>query len=283
LSQLLTHTSGLGRSVRGFMDWSDFRGAFGLVCAEPLAHPPGTVCLYSDLNSIVLGEIVQRVSGMRLNDFVAREIYEPLGMSDTGYLPPAGKVSRIAPTTRVGDDFLRGTVHDFKARGMGGVAGHAGVFTTAADLARFARMMLGRGTLEGRRVFKPETIQMMTSVQTPASIPARRGLGWDIDSDYSRPRGQWFPIGSYGMTGFTGVCLWIDPASDTFWFLLSNRVHPDQSGNIGALQRTLGTLAAEAVHRGGAPRKSTGPAQSSAGGRGDPGLAVTPAVQPGRL
>ena len=132
-------------------------------------------------------------------------------------------------------------------RRMGGVAGHAGVFTTAADVARFARMLLNGGELDGVRILKPETVRLMTSVQTPPSIKARRGLGWDIDSEYSRPRGQTFPIGSYGHTGFTGGCIWIDPASRTFWLFLSNRVHPDNSGNIYALQRTLGTLAAEAT------------------------------------
>src|SRR5207249_2899284 len=130
---------------------------------------------------------------------------------------------------------------------MGGVAGHAGLFTTAADLARYARMLLNLGELDGVRLFKPETVLLMTSVQSPESIRARRGLGWDIDSGYSRPRGDLFPLGSYGHTGFTGTALWIDPFSQTFWILLSNRVHPDGKGNILPLQKTLATLAAEAI------------------------------------
>jgi uncharacterized protein YbbC (DUF1343 family) len=138
-------------------------------------------------------------------------------------------------------------VHDPTARHMGGVAGHAGLFTTAPDLARYARMLLNRGSLDGVCIFKPETVDLMTSVQSPASIKARRGLGWDIDSGYSGPRGRLFPLGSYGHTGWTGTSLWIDPFSQTFVIFLSNRNHPDESGNVGPLRAKLGTLAAEAV------------------------------------
>ena len=130
---------------------------------------------------------------------------------------------------------------------MGGVAGHAGIFTTARDVARYARMLLNGGELDGVRVFKPGTIALMTSVQTPTNLLARRGLGWDIDSGYSRPRGLVFPLGSFGHTGFTGTALWIDPFSKTFWILMSNRVHPDGKGNVLPLQFALGTLAAEAI------------------------------------
>lgn len=247
LRHLLTHTSGFRRTLSHSPDWSDFRSAFALVCAEELSHPPGADFLYSDINFIILGEVVRKVSGVKLDEFAAREIYEPLKMADTGYLPPAAKRGRIAPTERIGREVLRGKVHDPKAQRMGGVAGHAGVFTTAADLARFARMMLRGGELDGARIFKPETVKLMTQVQTPPFMKTRRGLGWDIDSDFSRPRGDLFPIGSYGHTGFTGGCLWIDPVSETFWIFLSNRVHPEPSGNIYALQKSLGTLAAEAV------------------------------------
>ena len=142
---------------------------------------------------------------------------------------------------------LRGVVHDPTSRAMAGVTGHAGLFTTAGDLARFARLFLNEGTLGGRKVLKPETVRLMTSVQTAETVSARRGLGWDIDSGYSRPRGRIFPLGSYGHTGFTGTCLWIDPFSKTFWLFLSNRVHPDAKGNILSLQTELGTLAAQAV------------------------------------
>ena len=130
---------------------------------------------------------------------------------------------------------------------MGGVAGHAGLFTTASDLARYARMLLNLGELDGVRIFLPATVKLMTSVQTPPEISARRGLGWDIDSAYSGPRGDIFPIGSYGHTGWTGGSLWIDPSSKTFVIFLSNRNHPTEAGNVLALRHRLGTLAAAAA------------------------------------
>jgi len=247
LRHLLTHMSGFNTRLSRDPDWSDHERAFALIGRERPPDPPGTVCRYSDINFIILGEVIRRVSGEMLEEVASREIFEPLKMKDTRFLPPAAWLPRIAPTERSGREVLRGKVHDPKARRMGGVAGHAGVFTTASDVARFARMMLNGGELDGVRVLKPESVKLMTRVQTPASIQARRGLGWDIDSAYSRPRGDVFPIGSYGHTGFTGACLWIDPFSKTFWMLLSNRVHPEPSGNIYALQKSLATLAAQAV------------------------------------
>jgi CubicO group peptidase (beta-lactamase class C family) len=244
---LMTHTSGFSRTLSHTPDWGDFKHAFQLVCAERPAHAAGVNLQYSDINFIILGELFQRVAGNRLDAFVKEEIYEPLGMINTGFLPSAAKLPRIAPTEKIGREVLRGKVHDPKAQRMGGVAGHAGVFTTAADLARFARMILNGGELDGVRILKPQTVKLMTTVQTPASVGARRALGWDIDSEFSRPRGALFPLGSFGHTGFTGVCLWIDPFSQSFWMLLSNRVHPDQSGNIYPLQKSLATLSAEAI------------------------------------
>lgn len=141
---------------------------------------------------------------------------------------------------------LRGVVHDPTARRMERVAGHAGVFTTASDVARFARMMLNQGELDGVRVLKPETVRLMTSVQSPPTVAGRRGLGWDIDTPYSGPRGNLFPLGSYGHTGFTGTSIWIDPYSKTFVILLTNSVHPTR-GDVRALRRSVGTLAAQAV------------------------------------
>ena len=179
--------------------------------------------------------------------FVQREIYGPLKMRDTGFLPPKEKLARIAPTeVENGNPPWRGVVHDPTARKMGGVAGHAGLFTTAADLARYARMLVNLGELDDVRIFKPETVKLMTSVQTPPEISVRRGLGWDIDSGYSGPRGKKFAVGSYGHTGWTGGSLWIDPFSKTFVIFLSNRNHPS-GGNVGPLRHELGTLAAEAV------------------------------------
>ncbi|MFM7215335.1 MAG: exo-beta-N-acetylmuramidase NamZ domain-containing protein, partial [Verrucomicrobiota bacterium] len=156
-------------------------------------------------------------------------------------------IDRIAPTEELaGPVLLRGVVHDPTARRLGGVAGHAGLFTSADDLARFSRMLLNGGTLEGRTILRPETVRQMIAVQTPPGLP-RRGLGWDIDSPYAGPRGSVFPLGSYGHTGWTGTSLWIDPFSRTFLIFLSNRNHPTEEGNVVALRRELGTLAAEAV------------------------------------
>ncbi len=247
VQQLLTHTSGLRPDVSLTPAWEGYDRAIALACEEKLVTPPGSAFRYSDINFFLLGEIVRRLSGRSLAEFTAQEIYAPLKMADTGFLPPTNRIERIAPTQEVDGQMLRGTVHDPTARRMGGVAGHAGLFSTAADLARFARMMLNQGELDGVRLFQPEIVKAMTSVQSPDAVSARRGLGWDIDSGYSRPRGKLFPIGSYGHTGFTGTCLWIDPFSKTFWIFLSNRVHPDGKGNVLPLEAQLGTLAAQAV------------------------------------
>ena len=245
--ELMTHTSGLPEDIETKTDWHGEAEAIKKACAEELKSKPGTVFKYSDINFILLGEIVQRVSGMPLEVFVQREIYGPLKMTDTGYLPSKNKLPRIAPTEVVDGKPWRGVVHDPTARHMGGVAGHAGLFITAADLARYARMLLNFGELEGVRIFKPETVKLMTSVQSPPEISAKRGLGWDIDTAFSSPRGNVFPRGSYGHTGWTGGSLWIDPYSRTFVIFLSNRNHPTEAGNVIALRRTLGTLAAEAL------------------------------------
>jgi len=245
LRHLLTHTAGLrpgyGNAFEGY------EAGIALACAEKLQAKPGTEFKYSDISFVVLGEVVRRVSGKKLNEFAAQEIYTPLKMNDTSFLPPASWLPRIAPTEQRGAEMLRGSVHDPKSAKMGGVAGHAGLFTTAADIARFARMMLAGGELDGVRIFKPETVKLMTSVQTPPGMAAHRGLGWDIDTGYSR-HGTLFPVDvSYGHTGFTGTSIWIDPYSQAFVIFMSNRVHPDGKGNILALQSTLSTLAAESL------------------------------------
>jgi uncharacterized protein YbbC (DUF1343 family)/CubicO group peptidase (beta-lactamase class C family) len=244
--QLLNHTSGLRGDIETRSDWTGQGTAVAKACEEQLLTPPGTAFRYSDINFFLLGEIVQRVTRTPLQDFVAREVFQRLGMTDTGFLPPPEKLSRIAPTEVVEGKPWRGIVHDPTARKMGGVAGHAGLFTTAADVARYARMLLNLGELEGTRIFKAETVRLMTSVHTPGGV-VRRGLGWDIDSSYAGPRGKIFPVGSYGHTGWTGTSLWIDPFSQTFVIFLSNRNHPDENGSVGLVRSLLGTLAAEAV------------------------------------
>lgn len=247
IRQLLTHTSGLRPDIETKSDWQGQQTAIQKACQEILQTPPGTALRYSDINMFLAGEIVQRVSHVPLEEYVAREIYRPLKMKDTSFLPPKSKLARIAPTEVANGTPWRGVVHDPTARKMGGVAGHAGLFVTASDLARYARMLLNGGSLDGVRILKPETVRLMTSVQTPESISQRRGLGWDIDSSYSGPRGETFPLGSYGHTGWTGTSVWIDPFSQSFVIFLSNRNHPDESGSVTALRQKLGTLAAEAI------------------------------------
>ena len=245
---LMTHTSGLAAGLPATPAWSGYDKAISLACALKVTHPPGTFFRYSDPNYLLVGEIVHRVTGKPLNEFAAEKVFGPLRMKDSGYLPlkrfPA---SRIAPTEKIAGNALQGEVHDPTSRRMGGVAGHAGLFTTTGDLARFARMMLNGGELDGVRLFKPETVRLMTSVQSPAGSWNRRGLGWDIDSAYARPRGSGFPVGSYGHTGFTGCIFWVDPFSRTFYVFLSNRVHPDGNGNILPLYGALGTLSAQSA------------------------------------
>ena len=184
--ELLTHTSGLPPDLETKTDWHGQVEAVRKACTEKLQSQPGTAFKYSDINFILLGEIVQRVSQTPLEIFVQREIFAPLKMTDTGFRPPAEKLPRIAPTEVVDGRPWHGVVHDPTARHMGGVAGHAGLFTTAADLARYARMLLNLGELDGMRIFQPAAVKLMTSVQTPPQISARRGLGWDIDSPYKR-------------------------------------------------------------------------------------------------
>jgi CubicO group peptidase (beta-lactamase class C family) len=245
--ELLTHTSGLPPDIETTNNWHGWKTGIKMACAVKLDAPPGTLYKYSDINFIMLGEIVRRVSKMPLNKFVQKEIYGLLKMTDTGFLPPKSKLPRIAPTEVVNGKPWHGIVHDPTARHMGGVAGHAGLFSTASDLARYARMMLNMGTLDGVQIFKPETVKLMTSPQCPPGVDVLHGLGWDIDSPYAGPRGSVFPIGSYGHTGWTGTSLWIDPYSKTFVIFLSNRNHPTEAGNVIGLRRKLGTLAAEAI------------------------------------
>ena len=265
VKHLLTHMSGLRAGISAKASWIGYEPAIQLACAEVPTDPPGIAFRYSDVNFILLGEIVRRVSNQPLDQFVQDHFYAPLKMADTRFmadptwLPPsernrrtastteAGQSHRIAPTTQEAEIVIRGMVHDPTARRMGGVAGHAGLFTTAADLARFCRMLLNEGELDGVRVFRPETVQRMVSVHTPEHVADRRALGWDIDSRYAGPRGAHFPVGSYGHTGWTGTSLWIDPFSRTFVILLSNRNHPTEAGSVVALRRQVGTLAAEAV------------------------------------
>ena len=256
LRDLFTHFSGLQPDVPLKPEWTGYDTGIHLACTTPPAGPPGVRFVYSDINFILLGEIVHRLSGQLLSDYARRNIFLPLGMTDTMFLPPASLVPRIAPTERVDKTGppLRGVVHDPSTRAMGGVAGHAGVFSTAADLARFCQMMLNGGSLDGARLFSPLTVAKFTQPQSPPGQPILRGLGWDIDSPYSGNRGELFPIGSYGHTGFTGTSIWLDPSTQSYVILLANSVHPDARPALTPLRAKVATIVAAAlgIGRGGA-------------------------------
>ena len=248
IRHLLTHTSGLKAGLPRNPPWTGYDEGIRLATSTVPDGPPDTFFRYSDINFILLGEVVRRASGETLDVFTAKNLFAPLGMTSTRFNPPADWQPRIAPTEK--DDnghMLRGDVHDPTARRMGGVAGHAGLFTNAPDLAQFCLMILNGGEVEGVRILKAETLALMQKVQTAATIYDRRGLGWDLDSGYSRPRGKVFPPGSFGHTGFTGTSLWIDPHSHSFVILLTSRLHPNGGGSVRDLYEEIGTAAAHSV------------------------------------
>jgi len=256
IRHLLTHTSGLRPDLELEVEFHGAAEAIRRACDEVPTAPPGERFVYSDINFFLLGDIVRRVSGETLDRYSKSRVFGPLGMTQTTFLPPESLRSRIAPTEAcaplswpcAGDvPFLRGVVHDPTARRMDGVAGHAGLFSTAADLSRFCRMLLGGGRLDAARILAPATVALMTSPATPPEMHAVRGLGWDIDSSYSSNRGELFPIGSFGHTGFTGTSLWLDPGSHSYVVFLSNRVHPDGKGDVNALRGKVATVAAAAL------------------------------------
>lgn len=257
IAHLLAHVSGLRPDVDLDDPWRGTGIALDLARDEVPVAPPGERLIYSDINFFVLGEVVRAVSGEPLDVYTRRVIFEPLGMHDTGFRPEPSLHSRVAPTERCLEmdawpcrrpdaEPLRAVVHDPTARRMGGVAGHAGLFSTAADLARFARMLLNGGTLDGVRVLSPATVARMTRRATPAHLPAR-SLGWDLDSPSSSNRGELFPPGSFGHTGFTGTSIWIDPASQGYVIFLSSRLYPDGVGDVTPLRARVATLAAAAI------------------------------------
>ncbi len=264
IRHLLTHTSGLRPDLELDVEFHGADEAIRRAIDEVPTAQPGERFVYSDINFFLLGDIVRRVSGERLDRYAKQEIFDPLGMTETTFLPPDSWRSRIAPTeacttlawpcpsTGLGPGgvivpFLRGVVHDPTARRMDGVAGHAGLFSTAADLSRFCRMLLGGGRLGAARILAPATVARMTSPSTPPEMRAVRGLGWDIDSPYSSNRGELFPIGSFGHTGFTGTSLWLDPGTKSYVIFLSNRVHPDGKGDVTPLRSRIATVAAAAL------------------------------------
>src|SRR5437588_3116135 len=194
---LMTHFSGFRPDLDLDPPWSGYETGIHRALIDQPTGPPGVRFVYSDINFILLGEIVHRLSGQVLSDYVRQSIFEPLGMGDSMFQPPDTLRARIAPTEMLQKPrlLLRGVVHDTTARYMGGVAGHAGLFSTAEDLARFCQMLLDNGVWEGKRIFSPLTVGKFTVPESPPDQPILRGLGWDIDSPYSGERGDLFPIG----------------------------------------------------------------------------------------
>jgi uncharacterized protein YbbC (DUF1343 family)/CubicO group peptidase (beta-lactamase class C family) len=230
IRDLLTHFSGLPPDIPQIPRWSGYATGVAKAYAVVPAYPPDSHFEYSDINYVVLAELVRHLTGERIDRYALQHIWKPLGMSHTRYLPPARWRPKIAPTEPEPDGrFLRGVVNDPTARSMGGVTGDAGVFSTAGDLAKLCQMMLngGRGA-NGARILSALAVAKMTTPQTPFNIPQVRGLGWDIDTPFSNNRGDYLPVGSYGHSGFTGTSIWIDPTSDTYIIILANAIHPHQ-------------------------------------------------------
>jgi len=243
--QLLTHYSGLEPDLDLKTPWEGKDTGYKMAFAETPAEAPGSRFVYSDINFIVLGALVEKVSGETLDEYTEKHIFAPLKMTHTRFLPPARWRAKIAPTQYdENEKMLRGVVHDPTARRMGGVAGHAGLFSTADDLAKFAQTLLNGG--DG--ILSALTVEKMTSPETPPSAPILRGFGWDIDSPFSSNRGDLFPVGSYGHTGFTGTSIWIDPTTQTYIILLTNAVHPRGKGNAIGLRVKVATEVAASLN-----------------------------------
>ena len=247
LRHLLTHYSGLRPDLDLEPAWSGYQLGIQKALLDKPVSEPGLHFVYSDINFILLGEIVRRVSGKPLNEFAREQVFAPLGMTESGFLPDASLRSRIAPTEKLKGEALplRGVVHDETTRFMGGVAGHAGLFTTVDDLAKFARMVLRKGA----PLYSPLTISAATRTQSPAGQSALRGLGWDIDSPFAGNRGDLYPLGSFGHTGFTGTSIWIDPSTESYVILLANAVHPMRRPPITALRGKVANVAAAYVSK----------------------------------
>lgn len=258
LFELLTHQSGLipDNPLADYEQGLD--EAWRKICDLPLRNPPRTKFVYSDVNFIVLGRVVERVTGESLASFSTREVFEPLGMAHTRFVPPMDWRNRCAPTGQRAGHWLLGEVHDPRAHLLGGIAGHAGLFSTAADLSVFAQMLLNGGRFQDRQFLQPETVTQMTrghaiptladpidspdlqSVSPPAETV--RALGWDRQSPYSHNRGQGWSESAFGHGGFTGTVLWIDPQRDLFFVFLSNRLHPTGRGEVNRLAGEIGTI-----------------------------------------
>ncbi|MEZ6067218.1 MAG: serine hydrolase domain-containing protein [Planctomycetaceae bacterium] len=245
VTDLLVHRGGLiaDNHLRDYGDGPD--KAWERICDLKPTAEPGEKFIYSDVGFLVLGRLVERVSGESLDQFTRDRIWRPLGMSRTGYLPDTATVPLIAPTEQQGTEWIRGRVHDPRASALGGVAGHAGLFANVDDLSRYARMVLAGGALDDHRVLSQAMVQRMTAA---TEVPrGTRGLGWDKQSPYSSNKGEALSDAAIGHGGFTGTVLWIDPAQDLYFVFLSSRLHPDGKGSVNGLAGKIITQAAESM------------------------------------
>jgi len=240
---LLTHTSGLDDFSLSVADPA--KSVLDGVAAQKLKGELGSRFHYADVNFILLGELVRRASGLPLDLFALATFYAPLEMRDTGFQPDLLRQERCAPTVTGDRGYLVGLPQDYLARQLGGVAGHAGLFSTAADLGRFCRMIMGGGALDGRRVLSERTVQQMTAPYFSRGGRVVRGLGWDIASPFSSPRGNVFSPVSFGHTGYSGASLWIDPHAGLFVVFLTVRLDYKNISDISRLRGELSSLAVE--------------------------------------
>ncbi|HEV2293153.1 MAG TPA: serine hydrolase domain-containing protein [Tepidisphaeraceae bacterium] len=248
IEQLLLHRGGLiaDNPMSDYTD--DPEESLQKILNLKLKYEPGRDFIYTDMGYVVLGEVVRAVSGKPLNEFAAEEIFKPLGMKDTSYLPPASWVSRVAPTEKAKGKMLRGTVHDPRAQKLGGFAGHAGIFSTADDVGRYCRMLLNNGELDGRRIMSARTVEEMIKPRCMDDETNCRTYGFDANTKFSSARGERFDkTTTFGHTGWTGTMLWVDPVNDCYFVLLSNRNHPDGKGNVLPLRRKVATIVGEAL------------------------------------
>jgi uncharacterized protein YbbC (DUF1343 family)/CubicO group peptidase (beta-lactamase class C family) len=263
IHQLLTHQGGLtpDNALRDYADGPE--KSMERICALGVIAEPGSRFIYSDVGFIVLAEIVHRVSGLNVHEFTQKHFFGPLGMTDTAFLPGEQQRSRAAATEQRDDRWMCGEVHDPRAYRLGGIAGHAGLFSTAEDLAVYAQMLIGEGQYCGVRVLEPSTVATMTKAyEVPGGL---RGLGWDVRTGYSSNRGDLFSSRAFGHGGFTGTAMWIDPELDLFVVFLSNRLHPDGKGSVNALAGRIGTVAVAAITDAPSPATDDCPLASAEG------------------
>jgi uncharacterized protein YbbC (DUF1343 family)/CubicO group peptidase (beta-lactamase class C family) len=247
VEQCLLHTTGL-TADNAIGDYADGKQkAIANIAGLKLEAPAGTRFKYSDVGFLVLGELVERLGGMPLNEFAKKHVFDPLKMADTGYLPAGGLKTRCAPTGKRNGLTISGEVHDPRSFAVGGVAGHAGLFGTADDLARYCRMLLRGGELDGKRVLSPLTVKLFTEGR-PVPPTGLRSPGWDVDTSFTAQRGELFPAGDgFGHTGFTGTSIWVDPPSQTAVIILTNRTFISEKASVTELRRQVGTIVASAV------------------------------------